>query len=419
MGALEVRELLPYQHLLSEVFSDECFQEKYHDLTLDAAEKALIHEVAQEAIAGLNLGPFDFSNLQLPYIPIQPIQLPPLPPPIPYHQPIYYSSSSRNNEPNPVTAIIELGIFTKRHEIAYGVMQLALAILQVTSLNWARTAFRIQQVMLFTDTLLIISKMWEILLSTEGNKQKAFALLSFLIYSYALKKWMFHDSQASYGPLPSHLSTLLPKEGIDLMKMQTLAPSSFRAVKGFIGTKLVLDAIHELLYESKDKRKKVFVISALALLILAQVRWISIKRTIQNPLKNVTFNGGKKSNAFADGIHQVTLEMEMILPYKGRKVFSAPEFMKKVYDYTTEFFQESWWDCTGRGLLGGAVKEVEVSAKVLTQPMVFEGNDFFATISWKGTILGRLPFQGWMKGWSNWWSGEAPLLISFKNAQAS
>lgn len=208
--------------------------------------------------------------------------------------------------------------------LAYTTLQLYLAYIQYTTPQVARPIYNAQMALMMVDGARC--------LAAGRLSQNAFKILiavSLLSFTY-------------FFVMEKDVATI-PKTFKD-MEVKAFSPLSFKMMKMALITKTLLDLIR---VSESQKLLPLFAVTALlsvmTLYYIAELQFFSIKRTLKNPLKDRKIHAidHLELKKYRETVQAVTLDFEFINP---SSYASSEESLQKIYDYTSDIFEDSdWW----------------------------------------------------------------------------
>lgn len=321
-------------------------------------------------------------------------------PPIHVH---YYRQEQENRE-NPFVLIPLTIEGLKKISTSYATLQLAIACFQLLPTKWAQRLYSVQKGMLAFDACVIAGQLGTLYDKNQLLNKWVF-ITSLLIYLYIAKHYIFKQPNDPFSPLPTHLQKGLSIEEASQFQMHTYTPRLFQTAKWLIGTKLFLHSATLPVSRDQPAFWRIFVIQFLALAILFSRKWVSFKRMLESPLKEIPYIGNDQLKS----LKTATVELHILQPF-GSTNFTSPELVKTLYDYTSEFFRDSKWYAT-------RIKDNSPSfyASIPSRPILFQGKDLFPLTHFEGAITGSLHFSQGLNIFAtgSTWEGTASLSLTF------
>ncbi|QVL55125.1 MAG: hypothetical protein KFB95_07355 [Simkaniaceae bacterium] len=291
--------------------------------------------------------------------------------------------------------------------LGYGITQLFLAYMQYRKPLLARSIYKMQLAMMCADGVRNL---------TVGEMSRRvfplFVAISALTFAY-----IFMLEKDLHPSALEKLKSRIPEADLQNIKIGTLPPFSYKLMKWLLVNKILVDLTD---IPHSDQKKFLYssaLIGALSLYYLSKLNWLSFERKITRPLEghsirmfeNVSTFPKELNNSVADTfkrrVESTTISLQFLDP-SSILLADNGEAIRAIYDYTTDFFKDSFWECY---LLSSSTgKKLRVEAQVLSGKIDFHGINLFKLLnSWSGSIdVRNLSFM------LGSWDGPAKVGIS-------
>lgn len=297
--------------------------------------------------------------------------------------------------------------------LGYGMTQLFLAYMQYRKLLLARSIYNVQLAMMCADGVrtLTIGKM-------SRQVFQLFVATSALTFAY-----IFMLEKDLCPLVLEKLKSKIPEGDLQNIKIETLPPFHYKLMKWVLVNKVLVDLTD---IPNLDQKKFLYfsaLIGALSLYYLSKLNWISFERKIIRPLDNHSIRMFKNvfrfpeelnnsvASTFKNGVESTTLRLQFLDP--SSMLFSDNgEGIRAIYDYTSDFFKDSFWECYLE--VSSQSKKLKVKAQVLPGKIDFQGMNLFELLdSWSGSIHTKLTFSHWGLTYEHW-KGTGKIGISMQ-----
>jgi len=293
--------------------------------------------------------------------------------------------------------------------LGYGITQLFLAYMQYRKPHLARSIYKMQLAMMCADGVrsLTVGKM-------SRRVFPLFVATSALTFAYIFML----EKDLSSSALEK-LKSRIPEADLQNIKIGTLPPFSYKLMKWLLVNKILVDLTD---IPNSDQKKFLYssaLIGALSLYYLSKLNWLSFERKITRPLDNHSIRmfenvstfpkelNNSVANTFKRRVQSTTIRLQFL--DSSSILFSDNgEAIRAIYDYTTDFFKDSFWECYLE--VSSQSKKLKVEAQVLPGKVNFHGINLFKLLnSWSGSVdVSNLSFM------FNFWDGPAKIGISMQ-----
>ena len=299
--------------------------------------------------------------------------------------------------------------------LGYGMTQLFLAYMQHKKPLLARSIYNAQLAMMCADGVRNL---------TVGEMSRRvfplFVAISSLTFAY-----IFMLEKDLHPSVLEKLKSKLPEGDLQNIKIGTLPPFSYKLMKWLLVNKILVDLTD---IPKSDQKKFLYssaLIGALSLYYLSKLNWLFFERKITRPLDNHSIRmfenvilspkelGSSVANAFKNGVESTTIKLQFI--DSSSTLFSGDgEAIRAIYDYTSDFFKDSFWECYLK--VSSQSKKLKVEAQVLPGKIDFHGINLFELLdSWSGSIDAKLTFSQWGLPFGNEiWKGTGKVEFSMQ-----
>lgn len=291
--------------------------------------------------------------------------------------------------------------------LGYGMTQLFLAYMQHRKPLLARSIYKMQLAMMCVDGArsLTVGKM-------SRHLFPLFVATSALTFAY-----IFMLEKDLCPSALEKLKSKIPEADLQNINIGTLPPFSYKLMKWLLVNKILVDLTDIPNSEQKTFLYSSALIGALSLYYLSKLNWFSFERKITKPLEGHSIRmfenvslfpkelNNSVANTFKNGVESTTIRLQFI--DSSSILFSDNgEAIRAIYDYTTDFFKDSFWECYLFSSSTG--KELRVEAQVLSGNIDFHGINLFKLLnSWSVSIdVRNLSFM------FGSWNGPAKVGIS-------
>ncbi len=299
--------------------------------------------------------------------------------------------------------------------LGYGMTQLFLAYMQHKKPLLARSIYNAQLAMMCADGVRNL---------TVGEMSRRvfplFVAISALTFAY-----IFMLEKDLHPSALEKLKSKLPEEDLQNIKIGTLPPFSYKLIKWFLVNKILVDLTD---IPKSDQKKFLYssaLIGALSLYYLSKLNWLSFERKITRPLEGHSIRmfenvstfpkelNNSVANSFKNGLESTTIRLQFLDP-SSILFADNGEAIRVIYDYTTDFFKDSFWECYLK--VSSQSKKLKVEAQVLPGKIDFRGTSLFELLdSWSGSIDAKLTFSQWGLPFGNeTWKGTGKVAFSMQ-----
>ena len=293
--------------------------------------------------------------------------------------------------------------------LGYGITQLFLTYMQYRKPLLARSIYKMQLAMMCVDGVR----------SLTVGKMSRWVFPLFVATSALTFAYIFMLEKDLSSSALEKLKSRIPEADLQNIKIGTLPPFSYKLMKWLLVNKILVDLTD---IPNSDQKKFLYssaLIGALSLYYLSKLNWFSFERKITRPLDNHSIRMFKNvstfpeelnnsvANTFKRSVKSTTIRLQFL--DSSSTLFSDNgEAIRAIYDYTTDFFKDSFWECYLR--ISSSGKELSAEAQVLPGKINFRGMDLFNLLnSWSGSVdVSNLSLM------FNSWDGPAKIGISMQ-----
>ena len=253
--------------------------------------------------------------------------------------------------------------------ITYGIALALLTTTQYFSTKWAHTIFNIQKAITVVDTLLL-AEQWSCLFKKRFNAMyptqedrdqdswKPFAgtVLSAAAVggaSFLLMRYL-NKEIAPQTNLSNALAQVAPSDALKNIQVSWETPRIQKIIQWVLINRIIVSLATPFFLKQPPIHIANAALQAIILRNNSRLKWIRFTRTYVNPLKNVSFKVRNSTNPNIKNAYRLLtpkaeISFQYLLhPSYGKGGFNTSiqlqEALKKMHDYSTDFFEKSFWE---------------------------------------------------------------------------